>query len=258
MNAITQTVEPLAEIQAEIDAAIAAGNERAVAAFTAYRDQHYPTKPVSQRPARAITAKAKPLSCPPLDTLTMIQVTLWDNWLAEKKPAKPLPNQRRVATYRYKLSLDAWTKPGSEITGDMRHHVAWRGSSLMIPRDRFASTPQRLLEAGSIEADYADELECSLADALPTLRYGMVTGHGAVVPMGGGYVDRNFFMLDLEGGFPSYCRFHVNGDILKLDSWSNQTPSGADFANPHVKWQCRLDFTNSFGLSIWDSRNASY
>lgn len=199
----------------------------------------------------------KPLPCPSPGTLTMAQVSLWDNWKSDKRPKEILPGQDRITTYRYKLQLEVWTTPGSEMPGNFRalmSQKAWSGSSYMIPRDKFGKKIVEMADKQSIDPDYADELAGFCVRGEPTLRLGMITGHGAVVRMGGGFVPRNFFLLDFADGWPSYCHFFTNGESMSFNNWVRTDPNGKPFANPYVAWQCRLDFEGSFGMQGWDTR----
>jgi hypothetical protein len=243
--------EPIEEIQAEIDQAIAAGNQRMADAFIAYRDQHYPPKPRSVPTARGTHSGA-----PLISTLTMVQGTVWDNWGVNSRP-KPTGNRRgdrKIPHQRYGADIELWTVDPANIKTmfDLRNAVAYRGVTRLIQHDRFAGAIDKLVTDGMIDRDYHAYLSDLTSEGMPTCSYGLLRSktRGAGRP----YAPFNVVRMEIYGGKVELADLFIDQKRFRITGWTDTTPMKGEPLTQGVLAQARMDLSSSYPFKDWDSR----
>jgi hypothetical protein len=219
--------------------------------------------PVVLTAARAISAQA-----PALADISLLQVTIWDNWLSPTRPDRTGLGRSasRIPYQRYGVDLELWTLPGDEITNihDLGSKKAFRGSTAVFPHDVFPKGLAKLVSSGAIDPEYAEKVS-TLRDAdHPTVGYGLIRESKAKRIgstrqfIGRPYVPDTFIRLEVIGARPGLSLLYLGGEEVPLDGWSNRTAAGkplTDNGEVAAIWQCRMNFDGLFRYGEWDSRS---
>jgi hypothetical protein len=250
------------ESEAEIMRAHATGDFNLVRELLKRHEQRFPD-PANPEPASKQTTRPMPRrsdrndSAPPLNSITMIQTTIWDNWGTSTRPASTgnKKGDRKIPHQRFGADVEIWTCDPADILriSNLRASVSYRGTTRLIQHDDFAKAITRLLADGKIEQDYHDALVDLLAQGLPTCSYGLL--RSKTQGYGRPYAPFNTIRMEVLGGVVETAAIWIGTEAITLSGWTDKTPIGNAPLTEGVLSQSRMDFTSSYPLKDWDSRN---
>ena len=201
---------------------------------------------------------------PPIDDVTMIEATVWDNWLGPIKP--PVSRERKVSFSRFNLSLKIWTCDPTPINhlSALEQAVAWSGATELIDRTRFLKALPKLQSDGKISLEYHNLLQDVLADKPPSLCIGLLSANGSRIKHSGkAYFENQFVLFEVMNMKVQYAKLVIGGEVLSLEAFADTLPQDKPFkprldkatAKPiaQIVQQARIELTSKYGYVAWRS-----
>lgn len=164
-------------------------------------------------PAAAPAPAAEPVACPPIQDITLVQATLFDNG------GKGV---RQRYESEYKLTLEVWTKPADEIR---LSEWQWKRSPILYSPDQFINKPPTWLNLGSISQEYHDELKGTLdyfirerpLNSPWEVHYAPLGDKGTKAgKKGTNYYGRQFAVVCIEDRTPHWGVVYLGGETIPL------------------------------------------
>jgi hypothetical protein len=169
--------------------------------------------PAAEPAPAALAPAPEPVACPPIQDITLLQATLFDNG------AKGI---RRRYESEYKLTLEVWTNPAEDIR---LSEWQWKRSPIVYHPDRIVAKLPTWLHQGSISQEYHDELK-DLLDYFTCKRplnspwevyYAPLGDKGTKAgKKGTNYYDRQFAIVSIEDRRPTHGVLYLGGETIPL------------------------------------------
>ena len=210
------------------------------------------------------TTKISPKPCPPVSTMAMLEMTIWDNWFG----SETRPDVKRINWHRFNMRFNCWTETDLTMENVDRSVEFSCTTSLL---DRFAfikAIDKKCFKEKSITEQYHAQMMNVIDNSTDQCHFGLFTGTGAVVNNGSGNspIEDQFVRIELDRGFPTYCTLHLNGIETFVANWTNKHNGGnpllgpcyiepgtkADFRKSQPIYACRNDFAGTY-YSSWQS-----
>lgn len=214
-------------------------------------------------PAQPSVARIGAQNVPHGDDVTLLCITVWDNWGGTSKP--PVTTGKRTWELQWGVSIEVWTDPAATIptrSDDRMKLVTMKGTTRLLSGERFMGGIMKLESEGAISPAYRDRLIAHRnASKYPEERVG--TFQERTFGAGSPYVyDTDCFIeMDVRSGSsaPFSCRLHLNGGTIVINQgdWTDKQVNGAGLPSKGQKaarWQCRFDRDGTYPAQSWRTK----
>ncbi|MBL0403766.1 hypothetical protein JKG68_07310 [Microvirga aerilata] len=165
---------------------------------------------------------------PPLNTITYLQVALWDN-LGNEKPTKS--GRKNGAGTRFKMDIEMWDVPAEKISKRKGRIPFVRNVQLRTVKE-FRTMIKGAVKRKKLTADYGELLEQFINESPHDCMLGhVIDNHG-----GYNYHLTQFIRATFDSdGVPTLEIFN-SGDCIVVDSFTDR------FASGFIKYTAFRDF----------------
>jgi hypothetical protein len=168
-------------------------------------------------PAKPV--KRDPLVGPmmPLDTMTYVQVSFWDN----KDNVRETPTGRKSGAPRFKITIEAWDVPADRLRKTPRGMQFKRNVQLRSAKE-FGIMIDGALKRATFTKDYHKALDHWIANSAP----GSLFGHIVDREGGWNYHMGQLVRVTLDDTNCPTLEIIINGESMVIDGFTDQFAKG--------------------------------